>query len=86
MTEKKECTNNTRITSDDLQNILEVNKRAIEIYVEVEQQQQDLLEHLSYLKIKIDEMDRYLFRLQVILGGIGISTIIAIVQVILSHK
>lgn len=68
----------TKLTTGDLHIILEVNKKAIELQMETEEQFEEILEHLKYLKPKIDELDRALFRLLVILGTIGAGTIIGV--------
>jgi hypothetical protein len=79
-------TSSAKLTSADLQAILEVNKKAIEIHLEVEKQYEEILEHLVHCKTKIDEIDRYLFKLVIALSSIGISAIVGIIQLFLSHK
>lgn len=97
MVDKKgECKDHATLTSSDLKTILEVNKKSAEIYVEVEQQNEDILKDLSFAKDrlqeidnKIVEMDKSLFRLIVLLGtlvgSLGLGTVIAIIQWLLSH-
>lgn len=97
------------ITSGDLDTILDVNKKAIELHEAAGRQNEDILEDLSekdkvmersegklddILRIvketndaiktniehKIDEIEKNLFRLIVILSTIGVGTLIAIVQ------
>jgi len=85
----QECKEHIRLSSGDLQNILEVNKKAIEIHLEVERQNEDIIKDLTYCKDKIDRIDTNLFRLVVILSSIGISSIISLIFCImqfLSHK
>jgi biopolymer transport protein ExbB/TolQ len=102
------------ITSGDLDTILDVNKKAIELHEAVGRQNEDILENLAeqdkfmerseeklddILRIvkethtaiktnienKIDEIEKNLFRLIVILSTIGVGTVIAIVQSFLHH-
>lgn len=74
-----------RLTSGELQNILEVNKKAIEIHLEVERQNEDIIEILKHCKTKIDEVEKNLFKLLIVLGSIGAGGIIGIIQFLL-HK
>jgi len=76
----------TKLSSADLQSILEVNKKAIEIHLEVEKQNEEILELLEHCKTKIDEIDKYLFKLVLVLSSIGISTVIGVLQLFLGHK
>jgi hypothetical protein len=76
----------TKLTSGDLQNILEVNKKAIEIHLEVEKQNEDIIEDLSYIRGKVDEIDKALFKLIIVLSSIGVGTVIGIIQLFLGHK
>lgn len=76
----------TKLTSGDLQTILEVNKKAIEIHLEVEKQNEDIIEDLSYIRGKVDEIDKALFKLIIVLSSIGVGTIIGIIQLFLGHK
>lgn len=80
----KSC--NTKLTPGDLQTILEVNRKSVEIYLETVQQNEEIMEHLLSIKTKTEEIDRLLFRLQVVLGSLGIGTIVAIIQAFLSHR
>jgi len=72
-----------KLTSGDLKNILEVNKKSVEIYLEVERQNEDIIKDLTHMKKKIDDIDRNLFKLIVILGGLGLGTIFGILQLFL---
>jgi hypothetical protein len=76
----------SKLTSGDLQNILEVNKKAIEIHLEVEKQNEEIIEDLTHIKAKVDDIDKALFKLVMILGGLGASTIFGIIELILGHK
>lgn len=73
-----------KLTSADLHNILEVNKKTIELHMATSHQFDDIIELLKYNKEKIDEVDKALFKLILILssigGSIGIGTIIALIQ------
>ena len=71
---------NKNITSHGLQIILESNKKATEIYLETEQQNEEILKVLQELKIKIDSVDTYLFKLTLTLSALGITTIIELVK------
>lgn len=77
------------ITSGDLQYILEINKKAVEIYIEVVQQNEEIIETQNILKSKLEEIDRSIFRITVILTTIGTGTIvgglIALVKFLLAH-
>jgi len=101
--------NKDTITNSDIETILDVNRKAIEIHSEVGRQNEIILEDLddkqkmmerndekldSILRIveetntaiktniedKIDEIEKNLFRLIVILSTVGVGTIIAIIQ------
>lgn len=73
-----------KLTSGDLQNILEVNKKAIEIHIEVEKQNEEILDKLNYLRDKIDDIDKALFKMALILSSIGAGTVIGIIQIFLN--
>lgn len=82
-----------RLTSEDLNKILETNKKAIEIYLEVEGQFEKISENLTTVstelkeyKKKIDDIDKALFKLIIILGSIGVGTIVNIIQIFTGHK
>lgn len=70
----------TRLTSQDLETILEINKKAVEIYVEVENQNEEVLEKLK----KLEEIEKSLFKLTIIFGSMGLGTIIALIKLLLS--
>ncbi len=80
------------LTSGDLRYILEANKKSVEIYLEVEKQNEDVLEKLEELitlqketASSIKGIDRSFFQLKVILGTIGTGTIIGVLKIILGH-
>jgi hypothetical protein len=102
------------ITSSELEYILDVNKKAIEINLEVEKQNEQTLSSLERIEEKIDgitekqkdhiriteelvlklkndietkieEIEKNLFRLVIILGSAGVGTILTIIQAFL-HK
>lgn len=102
------------ITSSELEYILDVNKKAIEINLEVEKQNEQTLNSLERIEEKIDditekqkdhiriteeialklkddieakieEIEKNLFRLVIILGSAGVGTILTIIQTFL-HK
>jgi len=112
------------LTVQDLNNILEVNQKALTIYLEVERQNEHVLEVLQEeadkldrleviedevkdvrrdiatfkksvdevgdtakeIKKKLEDIDKNMFRLVLILGSAGIGTIITIIQAFLTHK
>lgn len=76
----------TKLTSGDLQTILEVNKKSIEIHIEVEKQNEDIIEELAYIRTKVDDIDKALFKLIIVLSSIGVGTVIGIIQMIIGHK
>ena len=89
MTEKK---HHEEISAADLATILEVNHKAIEINLEVEKQNEQVLnildgvkEAMGKMQDKIEEIDRSLFRLMVILSSAGAGTIFTILQTFLHH-
>jgi len=74
----------TPLTTGDLRFILETNKKSIEIYLEVEKQNEEVLKKLESLSEDIDKIvthekniDKNFFKLVVLLGTIGVGTIIA---------
>ncbi len=89
------------ITTNDLQSILDVNHKAIEIYIEVEKNQEEVMkmledsskvedkfikdtsDSLEELDKKITEIEKLLFRLIIILGAIGTSTLAAALPAII---
>lgn len=101
------------ITSADLETILDVNKKAIEIHSEVGRQNEAILEDLEakqgyiikideklYLILetvketnttttdmdtKVDEIEKNVFRIMVVLSTIGVGTVIAIIKAFLGH-
>lgn len=104
------------LTTNDLNNILEVNQKSLTIYLEVERQNRLILETLkenketleiveeikrdlekfntklsenedavAEIKKKIEEIDKNMFRLILILGSAGVGTIVTIVQALM-HK
>ncbi len=94
--DKKDCREQTILTANDLQIILEVNKKATELYVEVQTQNDEVLKELEEYKTKlalidtkIVDIDKSLFRLLVILGtiagSVGIGTVITIIQLLIAH-
>lgn len=77
----------TKLSSADLQSILEVNKKAIEIHLEVEKQNEEILELLNHCKTKIDETEKYLFKLIIVLSSIGVSSVLGVIQLfMMMHK
>lgn len=74
---------NYKLTSGDLRNILDINKKAIEIHIEVEKQYEEMLEILQSVKNKTDEIDKALFRLLAILGAVGVGTLISIIKLLI---
>jgi len=52
MTDKKD----TGITSSELQYILDINKKAIEIYIEVEKQNEEVLHNINEFKEKVENI------------------------------
>lgn len=79
----KEYGENKKFTSGDLQTILEVNKKAIEIHLETVKQYEDIIEELESIKEKSENIDKAVFQIKVILGSIGVSTIIALIALFL---
>lgn len=75
-----------KLTSAELSQILEVNKKAIEIHLEVAQQNEEMLELLTYNKDKITKIDQAMFKLLVILSGLGMGVIFEFVEIILNLK
>ena len=80
------------LTSGDLRYILEANKKSVEIYLEVEKQNEDVLEQLGAMETiqkenaaLIKKIENNLFKLMVILGTIGTGTVIAALKIILGH-
>lgn len=74
---------------DNLQTILDVNKKAIEIHMEVERQQEDIIEgvdgvneKLEKLQESVSEIEKALFRLAVAMAPIGLGTIAAILKIL----
>jgi hypothetical protein len=74
-----------KITSAELEYILDVNKKAIEIHIEVEKQNEQILNVLEKIQKGQDRLNGYLFKLLVIFGTIGISTIISVIQMFIHH-
>lgn len=112
------------LTVQDLNSILEVNQKALTIYLEVERQNNNILEVLQEesdklerleiiedevkdvrrdmskqmtavdevgdvakeIKKKLEDIDKNMFRLVLILGSAGIGTIITIIQAFLTRK
>lgn len=81
-----ELTEHTKLTSGDLQKILEVNKKAIEIHLEVEQQNEEVIKTLNIIKTTVENTDKSLFKLIIILSSIGVGTIFGIIQLVFGHK
>ncbi len=83
--------NNSTITSSDLKYILDVNKKAIEIYIEVDRQNEKILETFDELnktikeiQEKIENIDKSLFRLVLVLGSTGVGAVITALITIIS--
>lgn len=101
------------LTAQDLNSILEVNTKALTIYLEVEGQNEKILKNLQEIakleglfdeiedmkrtigdlhesvensEKKTEDIDRNLWRLNLILGSGLVTTVIAIVQSYFSHK
>jgi len=91
---------NENLKKKDLDLILEVNKKAIDIEMEVVEQNEEVLEHLSDLKKeqknaneKIDkiykqseETSRELFRIQVLFLTGLLSLVLQVIQLFAGHK
>lgn len=102
------------ITSSELEYILDVNKKAIEIHIEVEKQNEQILDTLEKIdnklliiideqkeqkrlaedtqtaleeevQEKVDEIEKALFRLSVILSSASIGAILTIIQAFLHN-
>jgi hypothetical protein len=102
------------ITSSELEYILDVNKKAIEIQIEVAKQNEQILDFLKEIKgqlsilysegievrrisemtkttledeiqDKVDEMEKALFRLTVVLSSATIGAILTIIQAFLHN-
>lgn len=102
------------ITSSELEYILDVNKKAIEIQIEVEKQNEQILESLEEItgqlviviseqkeqkriaeetqealedsiQEKVDEIEKALFRLTVVLSSASIGAILTIIQAFLHN-
>lgn len=109
------------ITFKDLKSILEVNQKAMTIYLEVERQNEEIMESLSdqnqkiasldskeykivenqekMIKLlenltetaeetegKMDDIDKNIFRLWIVLGSTGIGLIVTIIQQLIARK
>jgi tetrahydromethanopterin S-methyltransferase subunit G len=90
--ERKNTKTEDNITASDLEYIIDVNKKAVEIHVEVVKQQEQVLTALEEIEEKIDsltekqsEIDKNMFRLVIILSGAGIGTLFSIIQSFLHH-
>lgn len=98
MSIKKFDNSDDNITSSDIKYILDVNKKAIEIYLAVEQQNEELQREITENKVKTEEslkelkainekliaLDKSLFRLIVVLSGIGLTTITYILNLLIT--
>jgi len=73
------------ITSSELQYILDVNRKAIEIYAEIGKQYEVIDEKLNTMTTKVSEMEKHFFRLLLFLGLFGAGLIFQICQ-LLFHK
>ena len=78
------------LTASDLKYILDVNKKAIEIYIEVDQQNEKIIETfdglnktITEIQESIESIDKSLFRLVIVLGSTGIGLIITIISMFL---
>lgn len=76
---------NTKITTHDLRSMLELNKRAVEIYVEVENQNEDIKKELEIIREKVEEIDKALFKLTIVFGTMGIGTIATLIKLLVGH-
>ena len=103
---------NNGITSSELEYILEVNKKTIEINIEVERQYQEILDLLEKvnsrqdevltdqveqkgivksidrvlmedLKEQIEEIEKGVFRLTIILSSFGLGALLTIIQALI---
>lgn len=52
------------LTMQDVNNILEVNQKALTIYIEVEKQNEEILDHLERESEKLDKLDTILTELR----------------------
>jgi len=86
---KNDCSGagDKKFSSHDLQHILEVNKKAIELHIETSQQFEEILEHLDAntktmerINAAITSVEKNLFKLIVILSTIGGGVIIDILR------
>lgn len=84
------------LTSSDLNNILEVNKKSIEVHLAVVKQNENIIENIGDLSVKtqalssvINDIDKNLFKLIFVLSSISvgsvISLIIAMIKIFLTH-
>lgn len=97
------------ITSTELDYILEVNRKSIQIHTEVAHQNEDILDKLDKLTTKmesieklseesnktlvgpqkmeerVENIDKNLFRLMILLGSMGIGLIIEIIKLLAHH-
>ena len=83
---------NTDLSASDLLSILEVNRKTVEIHLEVEKQNEQVLSMLKEMKEasgkmeeKMEELDRGLFRLMVILSSAGAGTLLTLLQQFMHH-
>lgn len=88
-----------RLSTRDLHTILEVNKRSIEINLGVERQMEafekdlercndkidDLDKKVDDLDTKMSSIDKNIFKLVVILSGLGIGTVIELIKIFSGH-
>jgi hypothetical protein len=84
--------NREEISTNDLSYILEVNQKAIELNIEVEKQNEQVINLLNdvrqateKMEEKLEEIDRSLFRLMVLLSSSGAGIIFTLIQQFLHH-
>ncbi len=68
------------LNKKDLEIILEVNRKAIEIETEVADQNEEIISLLNYNKEKIDKMEKDIFKIQVLFITGILGLIIQLIQ------
>lgn len=83
---------NAPLTSGDLRYILEANKKSVEIYLEVEKQNEEIQNRLESIEelLKSNEhsvksIDQNFFKLVAVIGTIGVGAALSIVKTLLGH-
>ncbi len=78
--------NNENVKKKDLELILEVNKKAIEIQTEVAEQNEEIIEALTDIKKAQEDTNRDLFKIQVLFVTGLLSLVIQIIQMFVIKK